>query len=66
MMEDEKILDLFFQRDERALAETTGKYGNYCRSIAFAVLNDAQTSEECLNDTLFYSWQAIRLQGRIS
>ena len=59
MMEDEKILDLFFQRDERALAETTDKYGNYCRSIAFAVLNDVQTSEECLNDTLFYSWQAI-------
>ena len=59
MMEDEKILDLFFLRDERALAETSDKYGNYCRSIAIAVLNDVQTSEECFNDTLFYSWQAI-------
>lgn len=59
MMEDEKIIDLYFQRDERALVETSGKYGNYCRSIARGILNDEETAKECFNDTLYRSWNAI-------
>ncbi|MDD6543194.1 MAG: hypothetical protein PUF20_02295 [Clostridiales bacterium] len=37
-MEDETILDLYFAREERAIAETGKKYGGYCRSIAFNIL----------------------------
>lgn len=59
MLEDGKIIDLYFQRNERALVETSDKYGNYCRSIAMAVLQDEETSKECLNDTLYQSWKAI-------
>ena len=34
-MEDETIIDLYFAREERAIAETGKKYGGYCRPIAF-------------------------------
>ena len=37
-MEDETILDLYFAREEQAIAETGKKYGGYCRSIAFNIL----------------------------
>ena len=59
MMEDEKIIELYFQRDERALAETSEKYGNYCRSIARNILNDEEVAKECFNDTLLRSWNTI-------
>lgn len=30
-MEDERIVQLFFDRDESALSEVENKYGAYCR-----------------------------------
>lgn len=29
-MEDEQIIKLYFQRNEKALEETQNKYGSYC------------------------------------
>ena len=37
-MEDETIIDLYFAREERAIAETGKKYGGYCRTIARNIL----------------------------
>ncbi|MBO4788502.1 MAG: sigma-70 family RNA polymerase sigma factor [Lachnospiraceae bacterium] len=59
MMQDEQIIDLYFDRNERALMETSEKYGNYCRTIARTILNDEETVKECFNDTLFHSWNAM-------
>lgn len=59
MMQDEQIVELYFKRDERALVETSDKYGIYCRSIARKILNDEETAKECFNDTLYHSWQNI-------
>ena len=59
MLQDEQIVDLYFDRDERALTETSDKYGNYCRQIARNILNDEETVKECFNDTLFESWNAM-------
>lgn len=59
MLQDEQIIDLYFDRDERALTETSDKYGNYCRTIARNILNDEETVKECFNDTLFQSWNAM-------
>ncbi len=59
MMQDEQIVDLYFDRNERALMETTDKYGNYCRTIARTILNDEEAVKECFNDTLFQSWNAM-------
>ena len=58
-MDDNSIIALYNQRNERAIAETDKKYGNYCLTIAFNVLNDRQDSEECVNDTYLRVWNAI-------
>lgn len=58
-MTDEKILELFFQRNEVAIAETNRKYGAYCYQIANAILNNPEDAEECLNDTWMKTWYSI-------
>lgn len=58
-MEDSKIIELYFERDERAIKETDVKYGKLCHSIAYHILNDHQDSEECVNDTYAGVWNAI-------
>lgn len=58
-MEDEKIIDLFFARDERAVAEIDKKYGAYCFSLASAILKNHQDAEEAVSDTYLRAWNAI-------
>ncbi|MBR6472562.1 MAG: RNA polymerase sigma factor [Firmicutes bacterium] len=58
-MEDEKIVQLYWDRNERAIAETSKKYEPYCISIAFNILNDRADSEECVNDTWLKAWNAM-------
>ena len=67
-MEDETIIDLYFAREERAIAETGKKYGGYCRSIAFNILHSHEDTEECVNDTWLRAWDSIPPQrpGRLS
>lgn len=59
MQEDERIIALYEQRDEQAIAATEHKYSALCRSIAWRILDDAQDVEECLNDTWLRLWNAI-------
>lgn len=58
-MEDRQIVELYFARDEAALEETQKKYGRYCHSIAYRILNSDEDSEECVNDTYLGAWQSI-------
>ena len=58
-MEDEQILNLYFSRSEQAIGETAGKYGPYCHSIAFHVLENMEDAEECVSDTWLATWNAI-------
>lgn len=58
-MKDTEILDLYWERDERAISETQKTYGNYCYSIAFHILHAKEDSEECVNDTWLKAWKAI-------
>ena len=66
-MDDAAIVSLFWQRDERALAEAEQKYGSYCRHIARSILADEQDAEESLNDAWLAAWQSIPPQrpGRL-
>lgn len=50
-MDDKDIIKLYFDRDEAAIKETNLKYGPYCFSISNNILDDFQSSEECVNDT---------------
>lgn len=58
-MEDARIIELFWQRDEAALAEMKGKYGRYCLSIVNSILHDNQDAQECVNDAYLAAWNAI-------
>lgn len=58
-MTDDKIIQMFFQRNEVAIEETHKKYGSYCFKIANNILNNREDSEECLNDTLLKTWDSI-------
>lgn len=58
-MEDKRIVELFFARDESALGETEKKYGGLCRYIASNILALREDVEECVNDVLLALWNAI-------
>ena len=58
-MNDIDILDLYWSRNEQAIAETEKSYGKYCYSIAFRILHDREDSDECVNDTWLRAWNSI-------
>lgn len=58
-MNDRQIVTLYWARSENALSETAAKYGNYCHTIAFHILENQEDSEECVNDTYLRAWHAI-------
>lgn len=58
-MQDRDIIDLYFARDERAITESSHKYGTYCLSIAHNILCNMQDAEECVNDTWLRAWNSI-------
>lgn len=58
-MDDNLIIDLYWKRCESAIAETSAKYGRYCRKIAYDILADAQDAEESVNDTYLDAWNAM-------
>ena len=50
MIEDEKIVELFFERSEQAIHELGNKYGKVCRKLSYNIVNNMQDAEECVND----------------
>lgn len=58
-MDDKDIIGLYFARSEQALAETERKYGPYCHSIAYHILDNHDDSKECVNDAYYRVWNAI-------
>lgn len=49
-MEDGKIIELFYLRDQAAIAETDKKYGRYCRRVSYNILSNREDTEECVSD----------------
>jgi len=58
-LDDIKIIDLYWERSESAIDETSLKYGNYCTKIAINILQNREDSEECVSDTYLKAWDAI-------
>lgn len=59
MVEDKKIIELFFERSEQAIAEVDIKYGKVCSRLSFNILNSWPDAEECVNDAYLGAWNAI-------
>ena len=58
-MDDEKIIELFFERNEQAIKELDLKYGKVCHKVSYNILHNAQDAEECVNDAYLGTWNAI-------
>ncbi|MDO5476582.1 MAG: sigma-70 family RNA polymerase sigma factor [Eubacteriales bacterium] len=58
-MDDNMIIDLFWQRDETAIEQTVNRYGRYCWKIAYNILGIEEDVQECLNDTWLGAWNSI-------
>lgn len=59
LMDDSKIVQLYWDRNEQALTATSDKYGNYCISIAKNILGNKEDAEECVNDTYMRAWNSL-------
>ena len=58
-MEDNQIIQLYYDRSEDAISQTAVKYGKYCHTIAYNILHNFEDSEECVNDTYWKAWGII-------
>ncbi len=58
-MEDTKIVELYLQRSEMAIAQTAAQYGSRLRSLSYGIVQDHETAEECENDTYLEAWNSI-------
>ena len=58
-MEDREIVELYWQRSDRAVQESEKKYGPWCRTIAQNIVADLRDAEECVSDTWFAAWNAM-------
>ena len=58
-LDDCMIIEMFFRRDETAIAETAVKYGVRLRAVAYGILRDADEAEECENETYMEAWNRI-------
>ena len=58
-MNDNDIIELFFQRNQDGLLEVQQKYGAYCQSVARNILGSEEDSQECLNDLWLRAWNSI-------
>lgn len=58
-MTDERIVQLYWDRDETAVVQTQEKYGRYLTKIAYNILTDMEDSLESVNDTYMFAWKSI-------
>lgn len=58
-MKDAEIVELYWNRNEAAIAATAESYGNYCYSIAYHILQSPEDAQECVNDTYWKAWLSI-------
>ena len=59
MIDDEKIIEMFFQRSEQGIRELDVKYGKICHNLSYNIVNNRQDAEECVNDAYLGAWNAI-------
>ena len=58
-MQDKDIVNLYWERNERAIYETDAVYGKYLLKIAKNILADTESGKECVNDTYLKAWHSM-------
>ena len=59
IVDDNKIIDLYFRREEMAIEATRVKYGKLLNHISYSILHSQPDVEECVDDTYMKAWQTI-------
>ena len=59
MIDDEKIIEMFFERSEQGIRELDIKYGKVCLYLSYHIVGSRQDAEECVNDAYLGAWNAI-------
>ena len=58
-MDDQAIIELYWERSEDAISKTAAKYGGYCYTIAYNILSNNEDAEESVNDTWLAAWNTM-------
>ena len=58
-MEDYRIVDLYWERNEAAITESDRKYGKMLKSLSYSLLSSREDAEECVNDTYLGAWNTM-------
>lgn len=58
-MQDDRIVELYWQRSEAAIRHTDQKYGNYLMKLSYNILADWEDSKESVNDTYLRAWRSM-------
>ncbi|SDB05750.1 RNA polymerase sigma-70 factor, ECF subfamily [Ruminococcaceae bacterium FB2012] len=58
-MDDEALIQMFKNRDDRAVSELRSKYERLCFRIAGNFLPSPEDAEECVNTAFFEIWNSI-------
>ena len=58
-VDDLQIVALYWARSDLAIEETRKKYGHYCYTIAYNILQNVQDAEESESDTYFAAWNTM-------
>lgn len=59
MIDDEKIIEMFFERSEQGIRELDIKYGKVCHNLSYHIVGSRQDAEECVNDAYLGAWNTI-------
>lgn len=58
-MEDTKIIELYWRRNQDAITETDRSYGRRLTTLADNILKNREDAEESVNDTYLKAWDTI-------
>lgn len=58
VLNDDEIVQLYFERSEESIAQSEEKYGRLCRSVIRRILPDERDAEECLSDVWIHTWNS--------
>lgn len=58
-MQDDEIVELYWQRCEAAIRHTDRKYGHYLTKLSYNILADWEDSKESVNDTYLHAWKSM-------
>lgn len=58
-VDDKRIVDMYLERDERAIKHSEEKYGSYLYRIAYNILECEEDCKESVNDTYLAAWRSI-------